>query len=141
MKRFSSSLDPVQKLNAHHERAAALRLADAVQTAHRATTEIAAFHRAHDDSYRQNDWDQFESIYWGHQYRARLSQQLPALREKLSVAEEQLGLRRDEYHQAYRQNRTVQILIDKQKTAHQKKEANIAEDYTDDIGRYLLYKK
>lgn len=141
MKRFSSPLTPVQKLNAYHERSAAFRLANAVQTAQQATDEIASLHHAHDDSYQQNDWNAFDSVYWGHQYRARLFRQLPALQENLSAAEEQLDLRRDEYRQAYRQNRTFQILIDKQKIAHRKKEASTAESYTDDINRYLLHKK
>lgn len=141
MKRFFSPLIPVQKLSRYHERLAVFQLATAVQKMKGITDKINSIYFAHDDSVNQDIGNDFSAVYWKFRYRSLLLQQLPNLREQLSIAEQEVGQYRSEYRQAYQRNRTFQILIDKQKIAHRKKVADASESDIEDINRYLLYKK
>ena len=141
MKRFRSKLEPVQTVRAHHQHTAALELARAIQAVRVTTTQIGALHEERDKSYAYSDWDQFNAVYWAHQYRKRLYIRLSELQKRLHNERQRLHACQQNYRQAHIRHHTLEMLIHNQKAAYLKKQHSIAEDHADDISRYLLSKQ
>lgn len=141
MRRFISKLNPVQKLHAHHKHAAVVRLADAIGTVTRITMQIDTLCCERDKSHDYSRLEQFNVVYWAHQYRAQLDTRLSALHEELQTAQQQMEACRAGYRSARASHRMFQILIDRKRAAHIAKQNSITEDSADDIGRYLMRRR
>ena len=140
MKRFHSKLESLQRLHAHRTHISALELSHALRACERTTARIESLHREHRDTHEYSNWQHFDSMYWSYQYRKKLHLQISALNDTLRVEQQRVREQQEIYNACYIKRVVFEKLIVRQKRMHRKEQDKANEDYTDDIGRYLLIK-